>query len=29
MTFSKGSLSKGSKPVEGIWELNRFLQILI
>ncbi len=24
MTFSKGSLSKGSKPVEGIWELNRF-----
>ena len=24
MTFSKGSISKGSKSVDGIWELNRF-----
>jgi len=24
MTFSKGSIAKGSKVVEGIWELNRF-----
>ncbi len=24
MTFSKGNISKGSKSIEGIWELNRF-----
>jgi len=24
MTFSKGNIAKGSKAVEGIWELNRF-----
>jgi hypothetical protein len=24
MTFSKGNISKGSSPQEGIWELNRF-----
>jgi len=24
MTFSKGNIAKGSKPREGVWELNRF-----
>ncbi len=24
MTFSKGNISKGSKNIEGVWELNRF-----
>ena len=24
MTFSKGNISKGSKYIEGVWELNRF-----
>ena len=24
MTFSKGNISKGSKSLEGVWELNRF-----
>ncbi len=24
MTFSKGNVSKGSRPIDGIWELNRF-----
>jgi len=27
MTFSKGKISKGSKPKNGIWELNRFCSI--
>ena len=27
MTFSKGNRAKGSKPLEGIWELNRFCSI--
>lgn len=24
MTFSKGNISKGSNPISGVWELNRF-----